>query len=58
MKKNYLADPKNEWPIKECKIFKESGNARIELSSVDEANRFKLISKIPILDRECKITRI
>jgi hypothetical protein len=56
MKNNNLSDHNNKWPIKECKIFKAAKNARIELTSLDEAKRFRLMRKIPILDRECKIT--
>lgn len=58
MQKNNLSDHGTKNPIKECKIFKAAKNARIELTSIDEANRFKLIGKIPILDRECKISRL
>lgn len=30
----------------------------MELTSIDETNRLKLVGKIHILDRECRITKV
>lgn len=41
-------DANDEFPVRSCRIFKEDRMARVELNSIDEADRLKVIGKIPI----------
>jgi hypothetical protein len=58
MQKNSLSEHNNTWPIRSCKIIRETKTARVELTSVDEAKRFIMVKKIPILDRECRVSEV
>ena len=58
MNKYCLAEHNNNFPVRSCKITKENRSASIELTSIDEANRLKLVGKINILDRECRLTKV
>jgi hypothetical protein len=56
--KNYLADPGNPSPVIACEINKKDRSAIVELSSVEEANRFTKLPDMQILNVLCKITRL
>lgn len=56
--KNYLADPGNPSPVIACEINKKDRSAIVELSSVEEANRFTKLPEMQILNVLCKITRL
>ena len=56
--RNYLADPNNSTPILTCEINKKDKTCVLELSSVEEANRFSKIKDIMILNVTCKVTKL
>ncbi len=56
--RTYLADPNNQNPILSCEINRKDRTCVLELSSVDEANRFSKVKDITILNSNCKITRL
>lgn len=56
--RSYLADPGNQSPIVACELNKKDRTCVVELSSVDEANRFSKVKDITILNVTCKITRL
>jgi hypothetical protein len=56
--RNYLADPNNSTPILSCEINKKDKTCVLELSSVEEANRFSKIKDIMILNVTCKVTKL
>lgn len=56
--RNYLNDAANQHPILACEISRKERIAIIELSSVEEANRFSKIKDITILNVTCKVTRL
>ena len=56
--RNYLADPNNSSPILTCEINKKDKTCVLELSSVEEANRFSKIKDITILNVTCKVTKL
>ena len=56
--RNYLADPNNRSPILACEINKKDKTCVLELSSVEEANRFSKIKDITILNVTCKVTKL
>lgn len=56
--RSYLADPGNQSPIVSCEINRKDRTCVVELSSVDEANRFSKVKDITILNVTCKVTRL
>lgn len=56
--RNYLNDPNNQTPIIHCELSRKDKTCVIELSSVEEANRFSKLKDISILNVSCKITRL
>lgn len=55
---NYLNDSNNQHPVVGCEINRKERTCVIELSSVEEANRFSKIKDITILNVTCKVTRL
>lgn len=55
---NYLNDANNPNPIVSCEINRKDRTCVVELSSVEEANRFSKIKDITILNVTCKVTRL
>lgn len=56
--RNYLNDANNQHPVLSCEINRKERIAIVELSSVEEANRFSKIKDINILNVTCKVTRL
>lgn len=56
--KNYLNDAGNQNPIVSCEINRKERTCVVELSTVEEANRFSKIKDITILNVTCKVTRL
>lgn len=56
--RNYLNDTNNQNPILVCEINRKERTCALELSSVEEANRFSKIKDINILNVTCKVTRL
>ena len=56
--RNYLSDANNQHPILSCEISRKERIAILELSSVEEANRFSKIKDINVLNVTCKVTRL
>ncbi|KRX09209.1 hypothetical protein PPERSA_05878 [Pseudocohnilembus persalinus] len=54
---NRLSDSGNQKPIVSCKINQEQKTAQVEFSSFEECNRFAILNKIEILEKECKIVK-
>lgn len=40
-----------------CVINADHGSAKIELSSMEETNRFAKVGKVTIMEKECKVTK-
>lgn len=55
---NYLNDANNQNPITSCEVNRKDRTCIVELSSVEEANRFSKIKDINILNVTCKVTRL
>lgn len=55
---NYLADTGNSAPVLACEINRKERSCVVELSSVEEANRFSKVPEISILNMNCKVTRL
>lgn len=55
---NYLNDANNPNPIVSCEINRKEKTCVVELSSVEEANRFSKIKDITVLNVTCKVTRL
>lgn len=55
---NYLNDANNPHPIVSCEINRKERTGIVELSTVEEANRFSKIKDITILNVTCKVTRL
>ena len=56
--RNYLNDPNNTNPVIQCELNRKDKSCVLELSSVEEANRFSKLKDISILNITCKITRL
>lgn len=56
--RNYLNDANNQHPVLCCELIRKERIAILELSSVEEANRFSKIKDINILNVTCKVTRL
>lgn len=56
--RNYLNDAGNQHPVLGVELNRKERLAIIELSSVEEANRFSKIKDINILNVTCKVTRL
>ena len=56
--RNYLNDANNQNPIVGCELNRKERTCVVELSSVEEANRFSKIKDITILNVTCKVTRL
>ena len=57
MQTNYLADTGNKDPVLNCILNKEAGSAKIECSSVEEANRLALLKSIILFGVIVKVAK-
>jgi len=55
MKRNYLSDPGNFYPVVGCTLNVGAKAATLELSSIEEARRMSKIEKIRVFDHDCRI---